>query len=52
MEVYNSLQKQRCKIGNSFKNIWIMKPGEFTNRGKGISVCSSLDDIVMRLKGK
>lgn len=29
-----------------------MKPGEFTNRGKGITVCSSLEDIVVRLKGK
>ena len=29
-----------------------MKPGEFTNRGKGITVCSHLEEIVGRLKGK
>ena len=33
-------------------NIWILKPGEYTNRGKGITVCSSLDEIKIRLKGK
>lgn len=33
-------------------NIWILKPGEFTNRGKGITVCPSLDDIKVRLKGR
>ena len=26
-------------------NIWIVKPGENTNRGNGISVCSKLRDI-------
>lgn len=29
-----------------------MKPGESTNRGQGISVCFSLDDILLRLKSK
>jgi tubulin---tyrosine ligase len=27
------------------KNIWIVKPGENTNRGNGISVCSDLNEI-------
>jgi hypothetical protein len=26
-------------------NIWIIKPGENTNRGDGISVCDSLKEI-------
>lgn len=26
-------------------NIWILKPGENTNRGTGISICTSLDQI-------
>lgn len=26
-------------------NVWIVKPGELTNRGKGIIVCFSLDEI-------
>lgn len=34
------------------KNVWIVKPGEFTNRGHGITVCDSLEDIIIRLKGK
>jgi tubulin monoglycylase TTLL3/8 len=27
------------------KNIWIVKPGENTNRGNGIHVCSDLNEI-------
>jgi hypothetical protein len=26
-------------------NQWILKPGEFTNRGKGIKICQKLEDI-------
>ena len=29
----------------ALKNIWIVKPGENTNRGTGISVCSSLEEV-------
>jgi hypothetical protein len=29
-----------------------MKPGENSNRGNGITVCHSLDDILIRLKSK
>mgnify|MGYP000035318433 CR=1 FL=1 len=32
--------------------MWIVKPGEFSNRGNGISICYSLDDIHIRLKGR
>lgn len=34
----------------SFKNIWIVKPGEFTNRGTGITVCKSLEEILNIIK--
>jgi hypothetical protein len=27
------------------RNIWIVKPGENTNRGQGIEVCSDLNEI-------
>jgi hypothetical protein len=29
-----------------------MKPGESSNRGNGITVCFSLEDIQTRLKGR
>ena len=31
---------------------YFVKPGENTNRGTGITVCYSLDDIKVRLKGR
>ena len=27
------------------RNIWIIKPGEYTNRGNGISICKELSEI-------
>lgn len=38
--------------GRKVRNIWIVKPGEFTNRGNGIRVCLCLDDIKQILKKK
>ena len=32
--------------------MWILKPGEFSNRGNGITVCHFLDEINLRLKSK
>ena len=32
--------------------MWIVKPGESSNRGNGITVCHCLDDIKLRLKGR
>ena len=52
LEVHESFEKEKSSLNRQFRNIWILKPGEFTNRGKGITVCASLDDIVARLKGK
>lgn len=51
LETYKKFQEDK-KIDKELKNIWIMKPGENTNRGNGISVCFSLDEIQMRLKSK
>ena len=30
-------------------NNWIIKPGQFSNRGQGISCTSKIDDIKMRV---
>lgn len=40
------------KKNRELQNIWIVKPGELTNRGRGITVCSILDDVKIRLKSK
>jgi hypothetical protein len=34
------------------KNVWIIKPGESTNRGNGIVVMNSLDQIASFIKEK
>ena len=34
--------KRKYKVS---KNVWIVKPGENTNRGNGITVCGSLQEI-------
>lgn len=51
LEMYKEFE-ERKKSDRSIRNIWIAKPGEFTNRGTGISVCASLDDIKLRLRGR
>ena len=47
---------KKCEVegykGRKIRNIWIIKPGEFTNRGNGIRVCLCLDDIKKILKKK
>ena len=30
----------------SFKNVWIIKPGENTNRGTGIHVCNTIEEVI------
>jgi hypothetical protein len=35
----------KCEIKQQIKNIWIVKPGENTNRGTGITVESDLSEI-------
>jgi len=51
LQAYLKGQEER-KVDKDLRNVWIMKPGESTNRGNGISVCFSLDDVQMRLKSK
>lgn len=48
---YEKFEEQKKKKKN-VRNIWIVKPGQNTNRGNGISVCYGLDDIKVRLKGR
>ncbi|CAG9319171.1 unnamed protein product [Blepharisma stoltei] len=42
-EIYNT--KISAVSAETLTNIWIVKPGENTNRGNGITVCSSLEQI-------
>ena len=50
MESYEHfIEKKKNK---EVQNIWIVKPGEHTNRGRGITVCSVLDEIKNRLRSK
>ena len=51
LQAYGELQERR-KNDKELRNIWIMKPGESTNRGNGITVCFSLDDVQARLRGR
>lgn len=39
---FRSLE-ERKRTDKDFRNMWILKPGENTNRGNGISVCSALE---------
>ena len=39
--IYYNTRKSKKKC----KNFWIIKPGEFSNRGQGIVVESKLEDI-------
>ena len=32
-----------CNKGKRSKNLWIVKPGENSNRGNGIMVCEKLE---------
>lgn len=35
-----------------YRNIWIVKPGEVSNRGNGITVCDELYEIKNMIKSK
>lgn len=39
------------KANGNCQNLWILKPGENSNRGHGISVCENLDQITNVLNG-
>ena len=38
--------QEAIKDLRGFENIWILKPGEFTNRGKGIRVFRNTKEII------
>ena len=45
-EEFLRIQAETNKKADKYlNNIWLVKPGEFTNRGSGISICSSLSEI-------
>lgn len=31
------------------RNVWILKPGENSNRGNGITVCSTIKEIIAEI---
>ena len=41
---------RRSKVDS--RNIWIVKPGEISNQGSGITVCHSLQEIKNIIKNK
>lgn len=45
---YYERRKRSKKDGSN--NVWIVKPGELTNRGNGIIVCLTLEEIKAILK--
>jgi tubulin---tyrosine ligase len=42
-------QEQKVESGEELSNVWIIKPGEMSNRGCGISVSDDIDDVKMIL---
>lgn len=48
---YERIEQER-REKKQLRNVWIVKPGENTNRGTGITVCYGVDDIRVRLKGR
>lgn len=43
---YIDIQENGDSKGRKVQNIWIVKPGENTNRGNGINVCNSFEQII------
>lgn len=52
LKYYYSRAKEIKANNSKCKNIWIIKPGENSNRGNGISVCLNLEEIKTILKRK
>lgn len=43
LALYNIIEAEKKETQS--QNVWIVKPGEFSNRGNGITVCQTLDEI-------
>lgn len=50
-EKFHEYDKLFDESGKKFVNLWIVKPGENTNRGNGISVVSDLTSIKGEIRG-
>ena len=50
LKVFQKFEAKKTASKNGVQNIWIVKPGEFTNRGQGITVCNSLAEITAQIK--
>ena len=42
--------EEEADVTKKPRNVWILKPGENTNRGTGISVCNSIEQIKEEMK--
>ena len=49
LENYNQCVEE-SKNDPNFRNLWILKPGENSNRGMGVVVCDSLERINEKLR--
>ena len=49
---YHKRNKEIRRTGENKKNIWIVKPGENSNRGFGIKVCNDLQEVKSIIKNK
>jgi hypothetical protein len=49
---YFHQRSKENKLDGSEENVWIVKPGEFSNRGNGIRVCKTLEEIKAILRTK
>ena len=50
LKVFQKFEAKKSANKSGIQNIWIVKPGEFTNRGQGITVCKSLAEITALIK--
>ncbi|OMJ91801.1 hypothetical protein SteCoe_5585 [Stentor coeruleus] len=48
---YHEFEKYFHSKANKPNSIWILKPGENTNRGSGIVICTALDQIKQEIAG-
>lgn len=44
--------KEKCESDPLLNNLWVIKPGEATNRGVGISVCGTMPEILQIVNQK